>query len=444
MTIDEAMYFAVAMSHSLPYVDVLDQKPPLIYAWYKLALLIGGGGEDSVVVLRFMAGGMLAATCLIVFELGRATANAKVGAAGAVICALLVANGLIVRDANTETFALVPFSLGILAYVRGTQRHDIRLFAAGGALMAVATATKTPFVVPALALCYLGYKQSPRFGVAFLVTLGVLLALVPVPWLLTGHFAEFWQANVTFNLRYSASVPFYERPLWWLRLFRPIGACLPIVILAVYGARKSREPGTDLWRILALSGVASVLFMGLSLDYYLAALYPAASLLAAHGWFLFTSRRISMPALAGMGLAVFLSACILVPMQTADNGKQSHELKLGIGRDEVAYHMADLVNATVSPDENVQVVGEAVHVYLLTGRQAPDRIVHTGFLDFDKSLVEPAVSDFETDMPDVVVELLEYRDSKRNKYIAPIIDANYELQDVYYKDGSTAYLWRKR
>ncbi|HEX5139567.1 MAG TPA: hypothetical protein VFX19_01360, partial [Dehalococcoidia bacterium] len=145
-----------------------------------------------------------------------------------------------------------------------------------------------------------------------------------------------------------------------------------------------------------------------------------------------------------MGLAVFLSACILVPMQTADNGKQSHELKLGIGRDEVAYHMADLVNATVSPDESVQVVGEAVHVYLLTGRQAPDRIVHTGFLDFDKSLVEPAVSDFETDMPDVVVELLEYRDSKRNKYIAPIIDANYELQDVYYKDGSTAYLWRKR
>ncbi|HEX5141408.1 MAG TPA: hypothetical protein VFX19_10710, partial [Dehalococcoidia bacterium] len=52
MTIDEAMYFAVAMSHSLPYVDVLDQKPPLIYAWYKLALWIGGGGEDSVVVLR--------------------------------------------------------------------------------------------------------------------------------------------------------------------------------------------------------------------------------------------------------------------------------------------------------------------------------------------------------------------------------------------------------
>ena len=120
LTIDEAMYFAVAQSDALPYVDVLDQKPPMVYAWYKLALVLGGG-VASEEALRLLAASVLAVTGYCVYRLGRMAGGARIGVAAVWIFALLVANPVVVRDANTETFALLPFVLGLLAWTRGMQ-----------------------------------------------------------------------------------------------------------------------------------------------------------------------------------------------------------------------------------------------------------------------------------------------------------------------------------
>src|SRR5688572_9507977 len=120
LTIDEAMYFAVAQSDALPYVDVLDQKPPMVYAWYELALFLGGGAASEE-ALRLLAATVLAGTGYFVYRLGRMVGGARMGVAAAWVFALLVANPVVVRDANTETFALLPFVLGLLAWTRGMQ-----------------------------------------------------------------------------------------------------------------------------------------------------------------------------------------------------------------------------------------------------------------------------------------------------------------------------------
>jgi len=51
---DQAVYFTVVQSGSMPYEKVFDHKPPLIYGWYALSMLFNHG-QPSVQAANLLA-----------------------------------------------------------------------------------------------------------------------------------------------------------------------------------------------------------------------------------------------------------------------------------------------------------------------------------------------------------------------------------------------------
>ncbi len=128
------------------------------------------------------------------YRLGRMVGGTRIGVAAAWIFALLVANPVVVRDANTETFALLPVVLGLVLWARamagdgqtgkrangqlggragrqlfaaapnadphpsplpkGEGTGSLWLFVVAGVCFAVAVATKTTFGFPVVMLAF--------------------------------------------------------------------------------------------------------------------------------------------------------------------------------------------------------------------------------------------------------------------------------------------------
>src|SRR4051794_28177258 len=69
LSVDEAVYYVVASSKALPYVQVFDQKPPLVYVWYRLALALNGG-MASELAIHALATLALVVSALLVYATG--------------------------------------------------------------------------------------------------------------------------------------------------------------------------------------------------------------------------------------------------------------------------------------------------------------------------------------------------------------------------------------
>jgi hypothetical protein len=279
-----------------------------------------------------------------------------------------------------------------------------------------------------------------------LVPFAALLALVPLPWLLTGHFDDFWYANVTFNMHYSAAVPVYLRPLASLRLLLALVGSLPVVVLVWYGWFRSHDPSASLWRWVLAGGAGGILATGLSLNYYLTAVFPAAALLGAYGVVAILDRPPSLNQVAKwvMTVAVIVACARTLPIYGAGGPEETRTAKMGYGRDVVAYQLADWVEENAAPGDRVQVIGEAIHVYALTGREPLSRVLHTRFPEFDPALTDEATAPFFAAMPEIVVELVEYEDEDRNVSFRDAVDANYDLVAEFEHEGSRGYAFVKR
>jgi hypothetical protein len=92
----------------------------------------------------------------------------------------------------------------------------------------------------------------------------------------------------------------------------------------------------------------------------------------------------------------------------------------------------------------VQVIGEAVHVYVLTDREPMSRVVHTRFPEFDPALEEEATAPFFASMPEIVVELVEYEREERIELFRAAVDANYDLVAAFEHEGSRGYAFKRR
>ena len=295
-------------------------------------------------------------------------------------------------------------------------------------------------------MAFFAYRRGLRECLVLVLPFGLLLAVVPLPWLLTGHFDDFWYANVTFNMKYSSSVEFYERPIAAIRLVMASMGSLPFVVLVWYGVFRARAAELLRWRWVLAGGVAGILATGMSLNYYLTALFPVAALVGAYGWVAVQERapganRVARWVIAG-GLLI---ACLrILPIYGAGGPYETHTAKFGYGRDVVAYELTDWVKANAGPEDRVQVIGEAVHVYVLTRREPPSPVLHTRFPEFDPELTDEAMAPFLATMPEFVVELVEYEHEERNQAFLASVDANYELVAEFEHEGSRGYAFRRR
>jgi hypothetical protein len=212
---DEAIYAVVAremLRGRTLYGEIVDHKPPLIYATYAATQALAGP-VGGMALLHLVTIVVVFATALLLAEVaGRLwpTAGGSVPAAAAFLYVLFTTTlfDFDALAANCELFMLLPLTASVALYVRGMRDLRPLTLAACGALVAAATFYKYQAAIHLpLYVVHLAFTQRRRPGRAlgacavlvagFVAVSGACVALVAT--LGSGSGAWFW---FRFNFAY--------------------------------------------------------------------------------------------------------------------------------------------------------------------------------------------------------------------------------------------------
>lgn len=226
---DEGVYGTMArllIDGGVPYRDLFDNKPPLQYAWFSAGFAIVG---DNVEALRLTTALVMSATALCVYAAGRLLFP-PVG--GYVSLATFAASQLLIpgiTDGLPETVMLLPETAAFVALLYGLRTGKQSWFLLTGLLFGFAVLTKPVAIWPAIAFApgivilargtlVLRGDTPGREWTAVLRSLAlyasggaIALLIVVAPFIISGAFAEFFDALVTFNLELSSQLSQDER-----------------------------------------------------------------------------------------------------------------------------------------------------------------------------------------------------------------------------------------
>jgi hypothetical protein len=190
---DEAVYSTVArgwLDGQLPYHDLFDNKPPLLYGWYALSFQFFGAGVEGPRILAALA---LSATTLLVFAQGRMIASERVAYLAAALFALSCGLVWVSSEAASEAFTLPPLVGSLVAFTAGVRSQRLAPFAIAGLLAGLAIMTKQVAVWNAAAFvllvlpCGVAMPRRRVLGAAtFAGGAAVALAAVIAPFVAVG------------------------------------------------------------------------------------------------------------------------------------------------------------------------------------------------------------------------------------------------------------------
>jgi 4-amino-4-deoxy-L-arabinose transferase-like glycosyltransferase len=333
---DEGAYATVAagmLHEKVPYRDLFDNKPPLVYGWYALSFLTLGQDDAAP---RLFAAALLSLTVLSVFAytrmiLPRPAAYIAAGLFGA-------STGLpfISLHANTEAFLLLPLVTSLLAFTMGMRKDRLIWFFVAGLLSGLAVVTKQVafwnLAALAAAAVWCQWSAGRRGwriwtpsvyvvsgGVAVVGAVGLIFATL-------GAWDDFVYANISYNYRYVAFVASDEKVFVLRRsllsLLFIFVLTAPLAVGALLGlSTVLRRRGLSwqgplaLWTLASALGVATG---GRFYPHYFLGLMPALAVLTAIVVYRYRAtrhgRRIGFPfaAIAGGLAAVSLTTCGLL------------------------------------------------------------------------------------------------------------------------------------
>lgn len=294
---DEGGYAFIAWRMALgetPYLDWFDQKPPGIFAAYRVALSLA---DDAVIGIRALAAVFSAASSIALFYLVRALLGVGAGLMSALLLAFLSADPMIQGSiANTELFMLPGIIVATLLVLRAidSEKAPIAASLAAGLSIGVAIAFKqvavlnVPFFLLAFGLRVRGPDRWRRLAV-FTSWLGVGVALVWGPilaWLhLRGALGAAIDATFLHNLSYAGALPLSRRFELLVSYGTPLLASQGVAwVLAALGLL-GLACGRDRFPALFLGGWAIVSAAGVSVSghyfpHYFQQLLPAIAALA--------------------------------------------------------------------------------------------------------------------------------------------------------------------
>jgi 4-amino-4-deoxy-L-arabinose transferase-like glycosyltransferase len=420
---DEGVYFTVAASGDLPYVSAFDHKPPIIYGWYRLALLLNGG-VASVELVHAMAAVLMALTAVTIYATGRAMAGHRLGVLAALAFGLFTADQYLQFNANTEAFGLLPLSLSLLAFVIGWRRGGTGWFALAGVFGAVATLTKTSMAFNLLALlaflAWMGaerersWKRVAVAAVALVGGAGAIACFTVLPWVVAGHFDQFWFANVTYNLKYTGALGAARvlDVVAEVKIATLMGG-LVLWALATVGSVAGHLPGrmkllTLLWLAGSFVGIA---WTGRQSQHYYVQLLPGAALLAGAGLAWFASRwserrfRLHTYAVMGPATALMLISLSFVYLPSTDAAhlrkwEGSEYAKRNVAADIVAKRVA----ALTTEGDTIYNLGWESQLYALTGRTPAARVFRIANVEVAPELLDEVLADLEASPPALIVD----------------------------------------
>ncbi len=387
---DEAVYFSMALSGHLPYVEVFDHKPPVIYGWYALSLMFTGG-DPSIEAVRVLAALQLSAAALAVVWVGYLLSGWRLGLTAGLLAAVATTNQFLQFNANTETFMLLPTVLALGTFLVGLRRRSANWFVLSGALIALATLTKTVGALNFAALLgvllwsgamgQVSWEAVRRWSLSLTVGAAAVALLAFAPFVISGHFSEFWYANVTYNISYSNLISPSAKVYGLAHIdAHVLAGGLFMWVMAGAGAVLLLAKGLRTEHAALLAGAAAV-FLGASLTgqefpHYWVPMVPFAALLAGvavtrvtENW---GSLRVRLHVYALFFLLALATYVAVAPLYTA-NVEQAHLLKYGNGVNAkraiddrvVAAHIASITE----PDDRIFNLGVDAQLYVLSDRR---------------------------------------------------------------------------
>jgi 4-amino-4-deoxy-L-arabinose transferase-like glycosyltransferase len=441
----------------VPYRDLFDNKPPLVYGWYALSFTLFG---ESTTAPRMVAAVLLSVTTLALFAQARLLFPRGVAYMAATLFAVSTGVPFLALHANTEAYMLLPLVTSIAAFTWGMSKHQLIWFAAAGLLGALAIGTKQVAVWNLVALALVALAWRWRLGGSLrerVAPVGSLvagaaagLAFIVGPFLATGSVDDLVYANISYNWLYLGF-------LTWTDRFLNLGngtlfvsaAAAPLLVAGTIGLvtvlRRGRRTTDFLvigWAIASAIGVASG---GRFFPHYFLHLVPAMAILAAvgiHEGLLRSRGRVTFrPAIVFGLLLVTISLATNVVLylapapaerQVAENVYYQKEWE-GNSRALGLY-----LKERTDPTETIFNFGREPQVYFYADRRPAAQFFYDWAYQYDETTLAETVEVLRFERPAYILDSTLpplFPPGPRPQVLTELLDEDYEyIGRLYFAD----------
>jgi 4-amino-4-deoxy-L-arabinose transferase-like glycosyltransferase len=385
------------------------------------------GGDASVRAVHLLAALNLSLTALGVTWTGWQLGGRRLGLLAGFFAALSVTNQYLQYNANSEVFLLAPMTFALGACVRGMGTRDLRWIALAGALSALAVLTKSVAILNLLALAgVMAWAAVTDRAIAAFTVRGVAVMLASsvaslgvgvLPWVVSGHWSEFWYANVTYNIAYARETSPLSQ-FWALFELdgRVIAGGLVVWALGIAGAVRVCSGRVTAAQAAVLASAAAA-FAGASSTgreyaHYWAPLLPPAAILAAIALEELTSgwehlrKRLHAEALLLVLLVPTIVATVQLYLVDVNEAHLVKNRYAAESRDEIAsQELAAYIASVSAPDDEVVVFGLEAQLYALANRRPATYFNRPlAALRVDPDTFERTMGELQSEPPKVFVD----------------------------------------
>lgn len=368
----------------VPYRDAYNQKPPLVFYFYRAAFALFGESEQSPRQLA-MIFSWLTMILLWLMTPGEWPDGIRLAAPGlyGTLCTIPV--GDMGFAANTESFLTLPLTIAAALLLKPRRLSWEILaagLAAGAAIMTKQTALWTALCFGAWLAWRANSKERPRALALYDLGLFSLPVSLLALWFLKGGLSDFWEQTVIRNMDYAsvmlASSAASAQLAWFAADVLPLllRGSLPAVLLALYGLSATRLSGEEplgilatLWLGASFVGAATGLYF---FPHYFLPLMAPLSLLAALGL-----KRLHEKRRAWGSPWLLAGLCLYQPLAYYKSYSASPEdLARGILHPNPLYESraaAGYIASRTLPSDTIYVFGSEPQMYVYARRKAATR-----------------------------------------------------------------------
>jgi hypothetical protein len=400
----------------IPFLNLWDHKPPLVFYIDALGLQLAGGSVWGVWGLELLS---LAISTLLCFLLLRYTANLTVTLF--VLISMILNLPLLLEGGNlTEEFALPLIFGAMIIFLFSIKNHKPRLHGfLLGVFLSLAIMLKQTTIGVWIAIFglwvleFLWMKQTPPWRLILWMLVGFCTATIP--WLIyfgANHaLGDFWSVAYAFNFLYSDIAP-KERGEAIGEIFTFLATASPFfaatfvawlfVLLSL--VRKGIRDLPVLILISFIDFPLEILLISLSgknYHHYLLTMLPGATLLTGYLCTTLLQWTVSKKALTlAYGLYPVLLAAMIIAgtSKTIDAYYQPEEIPI--------TKAVEYIREQTTEKDTVVMWGSQTVVNFLSGRNAPSRFVH------QKPLFRPGYA-----TPQIAAEFLQDLTTRRPRLI---------------------------
>ena len=460
---DEGVYATVAqglLHGQMPYRDLFDNKPPMVYAWYALSFTLFG---EHVVAPRILASVLLSLTTLSLFSQARMVFPKGVAYVAAGLFGLSTGLPFVALHANTEAYMMLPLVTSLVAFTVGVRRGEgLRWFVLSGALCGAAMMTKQVafWNLAALMAVAVAWRwKSSGFTWRTVVPSAALLggaaasvAVVAVPFALTGSLDELFYANISYNWLYVGVLSYSERFADFASGTAYVAAiAAPLAAGAVWGLltliRRRKQPLDYLLVVWALASFAGVATGGRFFPHYFLHLMPAAAVLTALVIYeVVTKRRIQpigKPAIAVAALMVVVSLGTIAVMYVAPRAAEQRIAESVAEQKEWesnSRQLGEYIAARTEPEEEIFNFGREAQIYFYADRRPAVRYFSDWPFWWDERTLYGTIKALRTTKPVYIIDtaqppLFEDYEQYHPPVLMNLLNEDYEyVGRLYFAD----------